>query len=237
MQIFGLSDIGRERKSNQDAVYFENKPPKALLVLADGMGGHLAGDKASSLTIEGLKKSLESNITDPQNYFTQVIAKINQEIYDLGQQEDFKGMGTTLAMIYLDFPKIWGFHVGDSRIYLLTNQTLFQLTVDHTLTEQKASLGLIERKDTHEDPHRYILYKGLGLQPKIEVDFFTYDLKQGDLLLISSDGFHDFLIHEEISLLIKNHLNTEELVKKAIQVANEKSGADNISVLVLDNRH
>lgn len=235
IKIFGLSHIGKERKDNQDSIFFQLKENKALLIVADGMGGHLSGETASSMAVHYLSKIIDKSFKNKKKEILEEVFQVNKNIFLKGHEEIYKGMGTTLTLLYLEDNDISIVSLGDSRVYLFKEE-LYQLTEDHTLTEQKYSLGLIDRSLVDTDVHRHILLKGLGLSEDCEADYFTTTLGTDSLFLLCSDGFYDLVSSEQITNLIKEEKNTEVLVQKMIDLANDQGGRDNISIILLDNR-
>lgn len=235
IKIFGLTDIGKERKNNQDSIFFQQSENKALLIVADGMGGHLSGDTASSMAVSYLSRLIEYDFKNTKEEILKEVMQANKNIFLKGHEEIYKGMGTTLTLLYLKDNNISIVSIGDSRVYLFKEE-LYQLTEDHTLTEQKYSLGLIDRSLVDTDVHRHILLKGLGLSEECEADYFTITLESNTLFLLCSDGFYDLVSSQQITELIREEKNTELLVQKMINLANDQGGRDNISIILLDNR-
>ncbi len=238
---FGKTDIGRKRQTNQDAILIDTK--HHLYLVADGMGGHKGGDIASQTAVKLISNFVANNshLEAPQ-LLTQAIQYANQAIYEQGQrQAELKGMGTTVVAALLVKNQLTLANVGDSRAYLLHDHELFQMTKDHTLIQEKISLGIYSREDAPKDKMKNVLIKTVGFEPQVEVDIFQYKMLQGDILLLCSDGLHGRLADPDIlSILdqeIPNPLSTSSQnlqlgTQSLIDQSNQRGGQDNISAIL-----
>lgn len=234
----GLTDIGRKRKSNQDSIYLNDE--KSFFVVADGMGGHNGGDIASQMTVEYFNQSLANNKEEiTKEFLLKNLAEINLRIFNHGSETpELKGMGTTVACLSFNKNEANILNVGDSRVYLIQNKKLYQLSKDHSLVQEKLNLGFYDREAAKNDPQKNILTKAVGHELTTTPDLFTYQVKKSDLFLICSDGLHGKVSDHTLLNIINsvsdfNQQSLKELAKKLIDKANENGGQDNISVILV----
>ena len=238
MTVFSLSDVGQKRTINQDFIYTSNTSigllPNLFLV-ADGMGGHKAGDFASRKTVEIMVEEIEGNSKEsPVVVLREAIEKANDAIYRLASQdEDMEGMGTTLVAASLIGDRLQVANVGDSRLYVI-GEEITQITVDHSLVEEMVRVGTIDKEMAKSHPRKNIITRAVGVMPTIQPDFFTVTIKKGEQVLLCTDGLTNMLEDEEISKIVKSRGTVEEKVKALVTEANRRGGKDNISVVLLD---
>lgn len=238
MTVFSLSDVGQKRTINQDFVYTSSNPigllPNLFLV-ADGMGGHKAGDFASRKTVEIMVEEIEGNSKEsPVVVLRESIEKANDAIYRLAtHDEDMEGMGTTLVAASLIGDRLQVANVGDSRLYVI-GEEITQITVDHSLVEEMVRVGTIDKEMAKSHPRKNIITRAVGVMPAIQPDFFTVTIKKGEQILLCTDGLTNMLEDEEISKIVKSRGTVEEKVKALVTEANRRGGKDNISVVLLD---
>lgn len=238
MTVFSLSDVGQKRAINQDFIYTSNTSigllPNLFLV-ADGMGGHKAGDFASRKTIEIMVEEIEGNSKEsPVVVLRESIEKANDVIYRLAtRDEDMEGMGTTLVAASLIGDRLQVANVGDSRLYVIGDK-IAQITVDHSLVEEMVRVGTIDKEMARSHPRKNIITRAVGVMPTVQPDFFTVTLKKGEQVLLCTDGLTNMLEDEEISKIVKSQGTVEEKVKALVTEANRRGGKDNISVVLLD---
>ena len=238
MTVFSLSDVGQKRTINQDFIYTSNTSigllPNLFLV-ADGMGGHKAGDFASRKTVEIMVEEIEGNSKEsPVVVLREAIEKANDAIYRLASQdEDMEGMGTTLVAASLIGDRLQVANVGDSRLYVI-GEEITQITVDHSLVEEMVRVGTIDKEMAKSHPRKNIITRAVGVMPTIQPDFFTVTIKKGEQVLLCTDGLTNMLEDEEISKIVKSRGTVEEKVKALVAEANRRGGKDNISVVLLD---
>jgi protein phosphatase len=225
--------VGRVRDGNEDSLYpsesGSSEGPLVLMV-ADGMGGAVAGEVASRLAVQA---AADASPGDPQTPEDRVLAA-NRAVVDATRDDpSLAGMGTTMTLVELDGDRAEFAHVGDSRAYLLRDGELRLLTTDHTLVHELIEMGRITPQEAEHHPHRHLITRVLGLGP-IGVDTFTVDLEDGDRILLCSDGLNtmvsDFVIQE---LLAAGH-GVDPTVWALIEQANTAGGLDNTTVLVID---
>jgi PPM family protein phosphatase len=224
------SDVGRVRrgKPNEDA-YLMNDP---IFVIADGMGGHIAGDVASSTAVEVI--SNETGDWDPDGLET-VVRKANSAIYQKAQSDpSLRGMGTTCTLIMVQDSTAHLAHVGDSRAYLLRSGELSQLTEDHTLVWRMVKEGRISPDEADHHPQRNIILRALGIDPDVQVDVDSFDLVPGDRLLLCSDGLSSMIDADHIRQALAGSKDPQRAADALVELANDAGGEDNITVVVVD---
>lgn len=240
MQIEFQSDVGRKRNTNQDyANVFVNRAGVKLAVLADGMGGHRAGDVASQMAVTNLGTSWEEQeLLDNEKiaqWFIQMIQQENTIIYTQGQQEPaYSGMGTTIVAAALLEEQFTIAHVGDSRAYLIRDGQIKQLTEDHSLVNELVKSGEITEEMAVNHPRKNILTRSVGMPGTVEVDVATHLWQPGDQLLLCSDGLTNMVAESDIAAIASSSLLLSEKVERLINQANEAGGADNITVLLIE---
>ncbi|MEQ7275783.1 Stp1/IreP family PP2C-type Ser/Thr phosphatase [Enterococcus thailandicus] len=240
MQIEFQSDVGRRRNTNQDyASVFTNQKGIKLAVLADGMGGHRAGDIASQMAVTNLGADWEGQaLKDSEKiaqWFIQTIQNENGKIYQRGQEKpEYNGMGTTIVAAALSETRFTIANVGDSRAYLVREDQLKQLTEDHSLVNELVKSGEISQEMAVNHPRKNILTRSVGMPGTVEVDVATYSWQLGDRLLLCSDGLTNMLSEEMIGSIIDGAGSLTDKVKELINRANEAGGADNITALLIE---
>lgn len=222
---------GRVRADNEDAVYPDGAgrgDGPQIVAVADGMGGHAAGDVASRMAIE----TAAEEDSDPAGR----VRAANQRVVQASRERaELAGMGTTLTLAALrPQGEVTIAHVGDSRAYLLRDGRLEQLTTDHSLMAEYLASGRIEPEDVPNHPQRSVITRALGMSADVEVDLFEERLETGDRLLLCSDGLSSMIDEEHITELLGRDERIEELAWSLIEAANQAGGEDNISVVVVD---
>lgn len=236
--VAALSDVGLVRQNNEDA--WKQLPDEFFYVLADGMGGHRAGEVASKRATEQLclrfKEAFDhtgKTLEDAKEVLFKSIQEVSQSIYTLGcSKEELHGMGTTLCSIYLHPRGLVYGHVGDSRIYMFHQKVLRQLTRDHSLLRELRDLGQIEEDDSEGFLYKNILTRAVGTEPYVEPCVESVSLHKGDIILMCSDGLTDMLSEKEIQEIIKSN-PMEKVAKALVKAAKQQGGTDNITVVVV----
>jgi PPM family protein phosphatase len=229
------TDVGRMRKNNEDS-YLSTQPVAAV---ADGMGGHSAGEVASAIAIEELaalgSRGPWENETAATDDLKQAILRANRRIREMAAGDrKLNGMGTTLVALLEDGDMVHVANVGDSRGYLLRQGELSQVTVDHSLVQELVDDGRLSPEDAERHPQRSVITRALGIDPEVEFDLFTYKLQVGDRLLLCSDGLSDVVEPAQIRNVLLRVRNSHQAAQKLVTVANEQGGPDNITVIVVD---
>ena len=200
MKTFSKTDIGRKREVNQDYVFVSDQPVgniPNLLIVADGMGGHNAGDYASKFVVQVLKKELEKSREDgPRAMLKKAIASANHQLIAESKTDaKLEGMGTTLVAATVIEHTLYFANVGDSRLYLL-NDEIRQLSKDHSLVQEMVRLGGLNAEEAKHHPDKNIITRAIGVKEDIEIDFFEYRLKKGDIILMCTDGLSNMVEDE-----------------------------------------
>lgn len=240
MEIKFQTDVGQKRKMNQDYVgVFKNQVGIVLTILADGMGGHQAGDIASRLAVNFLGSQWQENQLDEPEVITQWlidnIQKTNEQIYEKGQMhQKYAGMGTTLVCAVLLANDMIIANIGDSRAYLIREQKITQLTEDHSLVNELVKYGEITPEMALNHPRKNVLIRSLGMPKEIETDVFYHSLTEQDYVLLCSDGLTNMVSDNQILLTLSDEQSTVETkVNQLIMAANEAGGMDNITALIV----
>ena len=238
MEIALLTDVGQKRSNNQDYVNrYTNRAGIDLIVLADGMGGHRAGHIASEMTATDLGASWVdtqlNTLNDVREWMVAVLEEENKKIYQLGQTDEYKGMGTTLeAIVIIDQQMIYA-HVGDSRIGLLRNGEYQQLTSDHSLVGALVRAGQLSEEEARLHPQKNIITQSIGQHQPVEADIAIKTLEPGDYVLINSDGLTNMVSKEDIRDILSSEVPLENMAESLIRFANNAGGTDNITVALL----
>ena len=236
MKTFSMTDIGRKREINQDYVFATDETignlPN-LLVVADGMGGHRAGDFASRFTVEVLAEEVQnSKETHPEQILGHAIQTANERLMEEAAKDSrLEGMGTTLVAATILDHVLYFANVGDSRLYLI-NKEIRQLSKDHSMVEEMVRLGGLTEEEAKHHPDKNIITRAMGVKDKVEPDFFEYRLKGGDTILMCSDGLTNMVDDDEIFQIVKSARDIVEAVETLIQRANENGGSDNIGIVL-----
>lgn len=240
MEVYFQSDIGKRRKSNQDyTATFTNQKNQLLALLADGMGGHQAGDIASRQAVEEIGIAWEATTIDDSEkavqWFLQHIQQANQRIFEKGQsQPTLSGMGTTLEVVTILDNHLALAHVGDSRIYLFREQRLIALTEDHSLVNALLKSGEITQEMAENHPRKNIITRSLGMPGSLEVDVAIHKIEDHDQLLLCSDGLTNMVSEPKIAQILLEAASLQDASQRLIEEANAKGGLDNITVLLID---
>ena len=239
MKTFSITDIGMVRKVNQDYVFCYDKPIGQLgnlFLVADGMGGHNAGDYASRYCVETVAESVKNgNIRSPISILEQAIRDGNMAVEQKAEsEEELHGMGTTVVAATILGGELYIANVGDSRAYLI-REGIHQITEDHSLVEAMVQSGDIERKDARSHPNKNVITRAIGTSASVQADFFEISLLEGDTLLLCTDGLTNMVEDEEICRIIKNSSGLEQAGKELIRTANANGGRDNIGLILVQN--
>ncbi|MTI67594.1 MAG: Stp1/IreP family PP2C-type Ser/Thr phosphatase [Firmicutes bacterium] len=241
MKIGVSSDVGKIRDINQDSYFCSNIEALPLFAVADGMGGHNAGEIASSLAIDIIKKYLYDNkedlinglITTPK-FINDSLNKANEAILAHSlNNEKCNGMGTTITMVYLTKEEIFVGHVGDSRAYLLREKSLKQLTHDHSLVAELVRNGSITEEEAINHPQKNIITRALGTDKDLKVDILSREIKEDDIIMLCTDGLTNMVSDKEITEIILKNKNIEKASKALTTTANRLGGSDNTTVMLI----
>jgi protein phosphatase len=234
-----VTDIGKKRKLNQDFVYVSEEPVGNLpnvFIVADGMGGHNAGDYASKCTVETIVREIRGCFEkNPVRILSKAIRVANDQIRRKAKEDEtLYGMGTTVVAATCLGHYLQVANVGDSRAYHINRERIVQVTRDHSLVEEMIRMGGIDRKAARNHPDKNIITRAIGGMDTVEIDFFHEELRPGDIVLMCSDGLTNMLEDEEIGEILKEQVSIEERAKKLVEAANNNGGKDNIAVILID---
>lgn len=240
MKGYFLTDTGKVRNHNEDAGgIFENAHHQHLAVIADGMGGHNAGDVASKMATSSLHKEwIESGYfsspDDAEKWLAATVKEINNTIYNHSlENKECQGMGTTLVAVICTPEFITISNIGDSRCYLANELGFKQITEDHSLVNELVRTGQISKEDAEHHPRKNVLLKALGTEENIESDIHSITWETNDRLLLCSDGLSNKFSDDELSEFISDKLLLENVAESLIEVANDRGGEDNISIVLV----
>ncbi len=238
LKIYAKTDIGRKRSMNQDSYYFCDTPlgnlPN-LFVVADGMGGHSAGDYASACTVRTIENEVMlCEDEQPVRILMEAIKTANDEVYKKAISDgNYSGMGTTVVLGTVIDNTLYVANVGDSRLYLI-NDEMTQITKDHSLVEEMVRSGELTKEEARNHPDKNIITRAVGVLDSVDIDFFEMDLREGDLILLCSDGLTNMVSDEEIFKIIKSNRDLADSADKLVKMANHNGGKDNITVVIVD---
>ena len=241
INAFGKTDVGLMRTINQDSIFVSTQPIGKLpnlFIVADGMGGHKAGDVASREAIERfVKYACTTHMSDPANILDAGIISVNKDIFDMANSNrDYSGMGTTFVAAFIS----WRIHVyianvGDSRLYLI-GRDIRQITRDHSLVEDMVRMGVLEREEARTHYKKNVITKAIGVadDKTSTPDIFEIEVENGDKLLLCSDGLTNMVEDYDIKKIVKDNDSIEDAVRELIKQANENGGKDNISAILIE---
>ncbi len=236
MRAYGISDIGRVRQNNED--YFcISSSVEGLYLVADGMGGHNAGEVASNLAIQTVEQYISSNVDNDslENILSQALSSANDKVYNMScNNSNMSGMGTTLTLALVKDNELYFAHVGDSRGYTLENGTLKQITTDHTLVEELYQSGTISQEEIKTHPQKNIITNAIGTEIICKSDIEILPLSPVDKVLLCSDGLSNYLTNDEIEDVMKQNEIPQKICEILVEMANNRGGDDNITVVVID---
>jgi len=241
VKLFSITDVGKKREINEDYIYTSEKPVgnlPNLFMVADGMGGHNAGDYASRHAVEKVVEVIEGYMqeTDSENILQKAIDDANRHINQMAKSnESLKGMGTTLVAVTVDVEEnhVLVANVGDSRMYII-NDFITQITKDHSLVEEMVDMGGIDREMARIHPDKNIITRAVGVKEYVLVDFFDITISEKEMLLLCTDGLTNMLKDNEIHRIIRESADIEEAGKRLIDAANANGGRDNIAVVLVE---
>ena len=243
MKIFSMTDVGRKREMNQDYVFATDESLGTLpnlLVVADGMGGHKAGEIASSIVVNGLtdKFKVLETIGEKQNavnWIRQNVVELNDAIFKYTDEfQESKGMGTTLVLAIVTKDYILFGNVGDSSGFVMKKKKLYKVTKDHTLVNLLVETGELTPEEAENHPRKNVLMRALGANNPIDVDIFEVLDLESDAILLCSDGLTNMLTTAQIEKVLTSDLGMEERIIKLIKKSNLRGGTDNVSIAYLE---
>lgn len=235
MHVSALSDVGLTRKNNEDS-FFVCAPH--LFIVADGMGGHEAGEVASRMAVAAIQEYVFNHKQDTiEDLLKEAIREANRRIFaEAAERSGCQGMGTTVSAAYIKNNVLYWGHVGDSRIYLIREGTGRLLTEDHSLVWQLMKQGELSEEEASSHPRRNVLIRAVGTESEAEIDVGKAALMPGDQIVLCTDGLTNLLAGEEIADLATRSADPDETVKQLINLAKDRGGFDNITVILIDSR-
>jgi protein phosphatase len=238
VKLFSITDVGKRRELNEDYLFTSDKPVgnlPNLFIVADGMGGHNAGDYASKHAVEKVVESIREDVHeyDPENILQDAIDKANTYIYEMSKSDaSLKGMGTTLVAVTLYEGFVIVANVGDSRMYVI-DDFITQITKDHSLVEEMVDMGGLDREAARTHPDKNIITRAVGVSDYVLVDFFDVQITEEETLLLCTDGLTNMLTDDNILRIVNSSDDLEEAGKGLIKEANDNGGRDNIAVVLV----
>ncbi|WP_437818663.1 PP2C family protein-serine/threonine phosphatase [Sorangium sp. So ce1078] len=247
----GITDLGRVRKNNEDtlliahltsvaktappahAVTFEASYP-VLLAVSDGMGGAAAGEVASALVVEALRRAMASARGNWDDATLQAVQRANREVWQASQQPGRQGMGATLTAVCVHGTEAHVAEVGDSRAYLIRNGQILQITHDQSFVQALIDAGMIQPEEAEQHPMRSMLLQAMGLDPDVKASVARLDLRRDDRLLLCSDGLSNKLSAEDMLAVIERGPSIEAACERLVALANDRGGEDNITAVVAE---
>ncbi|MBE5938805.1 MAG: Stp1/IreP family PP2C-type Ser/Thr phosphatase [Lachnospiraceae bacterium] len=238
MKAFAETNIGIKRSSNQDYVFETLKSVGKLpnlFIVADGMGGHKAGEIASKSAVEAaVKKIKSSKEKDPFSIMQEAVEKANEAVVEKAvKDEGCEGMGTTMVMATITEKAVYIANVGDSRLYFIDDE-IHQITRDHSYVEEMVSLGEIPKEEARNHEKKNIITRAIGVEQEILADYFEVQYKKGDYILMCSDGLTNMIEDDKIKEIVLSNTSVDDKTHALINAANENGGKDNISVVIVE---
>ena len=239
MRVFSATDVGQKRKMNQDYVFVSESPVgnlPNLFVVADGMGGHNAGDYASSHAVQTLVDEIRKDKDfNPIKIIRHAIETANTEIRNQAQNNDsLKGMGTTMVATTIVGHYAYIANVGDSRLYVVQDQ-IHQVTKDHSLVQEMVRMGELKAEDAKDHPDKNIITRALGAERTVDIDFFDLKLEPGCTILMCSDGLSNMVEDAKMEeIIVDSEINLDRKGRKLLREANQNGGKDNIAIILVE---
>ena len=242
IKAYAKSDVGKVREINEDSFYISDSLDEIqLYILADGMGGYKGGEVASKLAIQSAKNYIESNFKEIEKDKDSIIQLVgssieyaNMIVYEKSKEnKELNGMGTTLDVCLIYNNRVFIGHVGDSRVYRIRKEFMRKLTQDHSYVQKLVKDGTITKEEAVHHPQKNMLMKALGCNAFVEPDVMVKGFLKDDILIMNSDGLTNLVSQEEIFREAKKDI--EQAPKELVNLANEKGGYDNITVIIIKN--
>lgn len=238
MKAFGMTDIGRIRKNNQDYLFISEDAVGNLpnvYIVADGMGGHRAGEVASKRAVDSIIASLEStSLKDPVSIIEEAVTSANNEVFNMSRNNpELEGMGTTLVVTTVFEKDFYVANIGDSRLYII-NDEIHQITRDHSYVEEMVSRGELDKDSARTHAKKNVITRAVGVETGTYADYFQVKYKKGDKILICSDGLSNMVNDEDLKIIVKKRIPVEDIVNELVYTANHNGGPDNITAIVVE---
>ena len=233
MKVYAATDIGRVRPINEDS-YYAPKDGERFCAVADGMGGHNAGEVASAMAIRALQEEMTRATAPTEEALKNAVMRANAEIYRAAQKDKrLSGMGTTITALCLEGSIAHIAQVGDSRAYLIRNRAILQVTTDHTLVEEMVLSGLITPREALTHPKRNYITRALGTSQEVEIDLLRLETQPDDMFLLCSDGLSNCLSERDMLEILLTGMRESDKLNTLIERALHHGGHDNITALIV----
>jgi protein phosphatase len=248
VSAFGLTDVGRKRRHNEDAYLLDAE--RGLFVVADGMGGHAAGEVASRITVESIQEYIaatdeqqesswpfgfNSRVSLEGNRLTTAVEKANEKVMRAVQNRpELKGMGTTVVAALFDAERATLVHVGDSRAYLFRDGELRRLTDDHSWVQEQVNAGILSEDEAKSHPLKNVVTRALGGAAHVSVDLIEVPVRRGDRFLLCSDGLTGMVPDEDLFAHFRSEGDLEKTVRQLVDMANDRGGVDNVTAILVE---
>ena len=238
MNAYALTDVGRQRNMNQDYVFSTVKPVgnlPNLFIVADGMGGHKAGDYASKFSVNTFIDCVKNSVSSkPVQIMSDAINHTNEELLKLAStSEDYRGMGTTFVVAVIYGRSMYVANIGDSRLYL-ADRELKQVTRDHSYVEEMVQMGTLNREDARTNEYKNVITRALGGAENVIPDFFEIEIEDNSRILMCTDGLTNMVTDKEIESVMSGYDDIMNKADKLVMMANQNGGKDNISVIIIE---
>lgn len=239
MKTFSITDVGLTREVNQDYMFTSENPVgnlPNLFIVADGMGGHNAGDYASRYTVDTIVdtiKNLEEK--NPEQIIKLAVSRANHMLLQKSNEDiNLQGMGTTVVVLSILENRLLIANVGDSRLYIVNRQKIKQITRDHSYVQEMVRIGEMDEITAREHPDKNIITRAIGVTNEVLIDFFEEEIEGGDIILMCSDGLTNMILDEDIKSIINGQRDVVEMAEKLVETANKNGGKDNITVVIIE---
>lgn len=237
MMRFGFkSDRGKVRDNNQDSYFV--MPEEGIFLVADGVGGHTHGELASRTAMSDIAAFVRENPISHgaedeliKQYFCDLTLLVNEHIYTIAGEQAPRGMATTLVILYIEGDKAHALNVGDSRIYLIRGGVMTQITEDHTFVNTLVKKGIISEEEAKTHPDRNMITKAIGADRTVEPDFYTFDIKENDVIIMCTDGLYNEVSSDTVVQMVNEEDDMRKLCSDLVDRANSNGGGDNITVV------
>lgn len=243
VDVYGLSDVGCVRELNEDCFCidgFDENAEKGFCIIADGMGGHNAGEVASQNAVKVMAEELkalsieESKGLNVPGYLNNAVNKANERVYKMSEENIVhSGMGTTVVAAAISDKTAYIANVGDSRSYAMRGDEFVQITTDHSVVFEMVLSGTITKEEARNHPQKNIITRAVGTDKRVKADVFEYNYLSGDVMILCSDGLSSMVDDTEIAEVIKTTETSEETAKKLVETAKQRGGLDNITVICI----
>ena len=244
MSAVGRCDLGRVRSQNEDSIYISENPNTDFeyFIVADGMGGHNAGEIASQSAIKYFNEYIENNCvindgSDVLDAFVDALGYSNSKIFEMSENDpSYSGMGTTFTAAAICGGKIYCVHIGDSRLYVYDRNGLRQITRDHSFVMEMVRMGKITAEEARVHPKRNMITKAVGIEKNMPADTMIIPIEEDSIILVCSDGLPSMVTDKEIEKILKKKTGLDKKADLLVELANKNGGYDNISVILADGK-